>query len=112
LSHDLHGSHQQITNHALDVSTYITHFGIFSGFDLNEGRVRHFCQAARDFGLAHAGGADHDNIFRMYLFTQSMFAQRQTALSVSERYGYSTFCVSLTDNEPVEMPYDLGRSEF
>ncbi len=55
---DLH----QVADHRLDVAPDVADLGELGGLDLEERRVRELGQAARDLGLADAGGADHQDV--------------------------------------------------
>ena len=58
------GDLDKIADDRVNFPPNIAHFGEFGRLDLDEGRLGEPGQPARDFGLAHAGGADHENVLR------------------------------------------------
>ena len=61
----------EIAHDLLDIAADIADLGEFRGFDLEEGRACKYRQPSRDLGLADAGGSDHQDVFRQYLFAQA-----------------------------------------
>jgi hypothetical protein len=58
----LDGHLGQVADDGIDVLADVAHLGELGGLDLDERRVRQPRQAARDLGLADAGGADHQDV--------------------------------------------------
>jgi hypothetical protein len=54
----------QVADHRLDVAADVADLGELRGFDLDEGRLGQTRQPARDLGLAHPGGPDHQDVLR------------------------------------------------
>ena len=61
-AHHVDGDFDQVANHGFDIASHVADFGKLRGFHFQERRVGELGQAARDFGFAHAGGADHDDV--------------------------------------------------
>src|SRR5262249_22117398 len=99
-----------IAHDLLDVAADITDFGELRGFDLQEGRLRKPGEPARDLRLAHAGGADHQNVLRQHLFAQG-FRQLLAAPPIAQRNRYRSFGFVLTDDIAIELGNDLAGSE-
>src|SRR6218665_841203 len=55
----------------VDILAHIAHLGEFGGLDLDEGRIGQFGQTAGDLGLAHAGGAYHQDVLGRDLLAQT-----------------------------------------
>ena len=70
----------EVADDLLDVAPDIADLGEFGRLDLEEGRARELGEAARDFGLAAAGRADHQDVLRHHLFAHRRL-QLQTAAS-------------------------------
>ena len=68
--HHVDGKIGQIADDRFDVAADVADFGEFGGFDFDERRLRQLGEAARDLGLADAGGTDHDDVLRRDLFAQ------------------------------------------
>jgi hypothetical protein len=66
----LDGHLDQVADDGVHVLAHIAHLGELGGLDLDEGRVGQPRQAARDLGLAHAGGPDHQDVLRRDLAAQ------------------------------------------
>ena len=62
LAHQAHSSFDQVADHRVDVFSDIADLGELRGLDLHERRAGQPRQAARDFGLPHAGGPDQDDV--------------------------------------------------
>ena len=58
-------------------------------------------EPARDFGLAHAGRADHDDILRGDLLAQRRF-DLLPAPAVAQGYGHRALGFGLADDVPVK----------
>src|SRR5208282_5825 len=63
-----------------------------------------------DFGLADAGGADHQNILRQHFLAQAI-AELQPAPAVTQRDGHCALGVGLADDEAIEFRDDFTRGE-
>ena len=60
----------QIANDLFHIAAHISDFGELRGLDLEERRACQFREAAADLGFAHTGGADHQDVLWIDLFTQ------------------------------------------
>src|SRR5258708_7081305 len=56
----------------VDVASDVADLGELAGLDLDERRVGEARQPSRDFGLAHAGGPDHQDVLRRDLVPQRL----------------------------------------
>jgi hypothetical protein len=68
------------------------------------------CQPPRDLGLADAGRADHQDIFRQHLLAQAAI-ELQPAPAVAQRNGDRALGVGLADDEAVEFGDDFTGGE-
>ena len=75
------GVFDQIADDLLDIAADIADFGEFGRFDLDKGRFGEPGQAPRDFGLADAGRADHQDVLGQHLF-----AHRAVDFTGAERF--------------------------
>ncbi len=62
LAHHLHRAIHQIADDGFDIAAHVADLGELGGLDLDEGRIGQLGQPAGDFGFAHPGRADHQNI--------------------------------------------------
>ena len=62
----------QVADDRVDVAADVADLGELGRLDLDEGRVGEPRQAARDLGLADAGGADHEDVLRRDLAAQRL----------------------------------------
>ena len=110
-AHHFDGDLNQIADHGFDVAAHVADFGELRSFHLQEGRIGQLGQAAGDFGFAHAGGADHDDVFGNDFFGQ-VRRELLPAHAVAQRNGDGALGVFLADNVLVEFGDDLARREF
>jgi hypothetical protein len=64
------GDLDEIAHDLLDIAADIADLGEFGRFDLEERRAGKLGETPRDFGLADAGGSDHQDVFRQHFFAQ------------------------------------------
>ncbi len=100
----------QIADDLLDVPPDISHLGELGRFHLDKGRVRKLGQPPRDFRLADAGRADHQNVFRKHFFAHRP-GQLLAAPAVAQGDRDGAFGVSLADDEAVEFGNDFAGRE-
>ena len=98
----------QVTDHRLDVAPDVADLGELGGFDLDEGRLGQTRQPARDLGLAHAGGPDHQDVLRRDVVGQ-ILGQLLAPHPVAQRNGHRTLGFVLADHVFVEFDDDLAR---
>ena len=101
LLHKADGGLDQVADDGLDVAAHIADLGELGGLDLYKGRVHQFCQAAGDLGLAHAGGADHEDVLGGH-FIADIVGQHGAAVTVAQGNGHGALCTVLTDDETVQ----------
>ena len=80
----------QIAHHGFDVAPDVADLGVFRRFDFDERRADQPRQTPRDLGLADAGRADHENVFRRDLVAQ-VFPRARSPVAVAQRDGHRTF---------------------
>ena len=100
----------QIAHDGIDVAADIADFGEFGGFHLEKRRLGEAGQPAGDFGLAAAGGADHQDVFRHHFVAQG-FWQLGAAPAIAECYGHRAFGVGLAHDEAIELAHDFAGGE-
>ena len=110
LPRHVNGVIQQVADDAFDVAADIADLGELRRLQLDEGRLRQLRQAAGDFGLADAGRADHQDVFRQHLLTHLAF-QLLPAPAIAQRDGDGALRVLLTDDVAVEFRDDFSRAE-
>ena len=67
-------------------------------------------QAAGDFGFAHAGGANHQNVFRGDFGLEAAL-NLLAPPTVAQGNGHGAFGFGLTHNKAVELGHDVLRRE-
>ncbi|MGY3454690.1 hypothetical protein ACVWW5_000140 [Bradyrhizobium sp. LM3.4] len=99
----------EVAHDLLDVAADIADLGEFRRLDLQERRVRQLGEPPRDLGLADTGRADHQDVFRQYLFAQGAF-QLLPPPAVTQRDRDGSLGIGLADDETVEFRNDFtGR---
>ncbi len=103
------GRFNQIADDRLHIAADIAHLGELGRLDLDERRIHQLGQTARDLGLAHAGGADHQDVFRRDLLLH-LLGELRAAVAVPQRHSDGTLGVLLTDDIAVKLAHDFtGR---
>jgi hypothetical protein len=97
----------QVTHHAFDVATDVSHLGELGRFNLHERRTGQPRQAAGDLGLPDAGGADEDDVVRRDLVA-NRFRGALPPPAIPQRDGHRLLGVVLPDDVPVELRDDLA----
>jgi hypothetical protein len=101
----------EVAHHGLDVAPHVADLGVLGGLDLQEGRLGQSGQPARDLGLPHPGGADHDDVLRRHLVAQRR-RQHLPAPAVAQRDGDGALGRALADDIAVQLDDDLGRRQL
>jgi hypothetical protein len=105
----LDGHVDEVADDGVDVLADVAHLGELGGLHLDEGRVGQPRQAARDLGLAHAGGADHQDVLGRDLAAQ-LLVDLLAPPAVAQRDGHRALGGLLADDVAVEFGDDLlGR---
>jgi hypothetical protein len=104
----LHRHVEQVAHDGVDVLADVAHLGELGRFDLDEGRIGQPRQPARDLGLAHAGGADHQDVLRRDLAAQ-LLVDLLAPPAVAQRNGHRALGLVLADDVAVEFGDDLRR---
>ena len=102
----LDGNFREIADDGVDILADITHFGKFRRLHLHKGRIGQPRQAPRDFRLADARRADHQNIFRRD-FVAQIGRHLLAAPAVAQRNGDRALGVGLADDVAIEFGDDL-----
>ena len=97
----------EVADDLFDVAADIADLGELGGFDLEERRAGELGQPPRDFGLADAGRADHQDVLRQHLFAQAG-VELQPAPAVAQGDGDCALGVSLADDVAVEFGDDFA----
>src|SRR5262249_7178304 len=105
------GRFHQVAHDLVDVAADVADLGELGGLDLQERRLGEPGQPARDLGLAHAGGADHQDILRRNLVAQ-LFGHALAPPAVAQRYRHRLLGLGVADDEAVELGDDLARGEL
>ena len=111
LAHHVDGDLDQVADHGLHVAAHVADLGELRGLDLHEWRVGQLRQAAGDLGLAHAGGAHHDDVLGNDFFRQ-FGRELLAAHAIAQGDGDRAFGLVLADDILVEFAHDLARSQF
>ena len=104
------GDFHQVADDLLNVAADIADLGEFGGLDLQKRRAGQPRQPARDLGLADAGRADHQDIFRQHFLAQ-LVVELEAPPAVPQRNGDRALGVVLADDEAVEFGNDFARGE-
>ena len=104
------GDLQQIAHDLFDIAADITDLGEFGGFHFDERGLRQSGQAARDFGLADAGGPDHQNVLGQHLFAQ-LRRKLLAPPAIAQGDGNGALGVMLADDIAVELGDDFAGGE-
>jgi hypothetical protein len=104
------GAFHQVADDLLDVAPDVTDLGELGRLDLDKGRLGEFRQAARDFRLADAGRADHQDVLRHHLLAH-VIVELLAPPAVAERDGDGALGIVLADDVAVELGYDFSGGE-
>ncbi len=102
-----HGGFRQITDNPLNIAANIAHFGVLGGLHLDERRAHQTSQPPGDFCFAHAGGANHNDVFWHNLILNS-FPQAFAAIAIAQSHSHTFFGVQLADNIFVQFSHNLS----
>ena len=106
LAHQRDGVLDQLADHALHVAAVVADFGVLRGLDLDERGAGQLGQPPGDFGLADAGGADHQDILGRD-FAPHVFGQLLPPPTIADRDGHGPLGVRLADDMPIQLGDDL-----
>jgi hypothetical protein len=81
------GDLDEVADHGFHVAADVADFGKLGGFHLEERRVGELGEAARDFGFAHAGGPNHDDVLGHDVFGE-IGRELLAALAVAQSDGH------------------------
>jgi len=104
----LDGAVNQVANDGFHVFANVTDFGKFGGFHLDEGGIGQARQSPGDFGFAHAGGADHEDVLGCD-FAPQFFGQLHPAPAVAKRNGHGALGVGLANNVTIQFVNNFTR---
>ena len=100
----------QIAHDLFHVAADIADFGEFGGFHFQERRLRELGEPARNFGLADAGGPDHQDVLGQHFLAQ-IGRELLAAPAVAQRDGDGALGLGLADDIAVEFGNDFARRE-
>ena len=109
LARHLHRDVHELLHDGVHVAPDVAHFGELGGFHLHERRIRELREAARDLGLAHAGGPDHQDVLRRDFLAQRLI-HLHAAPAVAQGDGHGALGGLLADDVLVQLPDDLARA--
>ena len=101
----------EVAHDLVHVAANVTNLGELGGFHFQEWRVGELGKAAGDLRLAHAGGADHEDVLRHHLVTKRAF-QLLAAPAVPERDGDGALGFRLADDVAVQFRDDLAGGKI
>ena len=103
----LDGDVHEIADDAVDLAPDVTDLGELGCLDLHEGRLRQPRKAARNFRLAHACRADHEDVFGCNLAAQRLI-HLHAAPAVPQRDRNGTLGFILSDDVLVQFLDNLA----
>jgi len=109
--HHGHGQLRQVPHHGLHIPAHVAHFGELGGLDFEKRRLGQLGQPPGDFGFAHPGGADHDDVFGSD-FVPEVLRDLLAPPAVPEGNGHGFLGILLADDEFVQLRHDLFGSEM
>ena len=86
-THVFDGVFDQIADDGIHITTDITDFGEFGGFNFNERRIGQAGQTAGNFGFTHAGWAYHQDVF-WHDFCAQRLIHQAAAVAVAQGHGH------------------------
>src|SRR5271155_3928990 len=101
----------EIADHGFHVAADVADFGVFRGFHFDEGETCQAREAAGDFRLADASGADHQNIFRQNIFGELGW-KFLPADPIAQSDGYGFFGEILADDIFIQLDDDFARGKL
>ncbi len=110
-THHFHGGIGQIADNRVNFFTDIAHFGEFSRFYFDEGRIGQLRQTTGDFGFTDAGWTDHQNVFRRH-FVAQLFVELHTTPAVTQGNSNRALGIVLTDNVFVQFADNFAWGHF
>ena len=111
LADHVDGDIHQVADHRLDVAADVADFGELARLHFQKRRIGQPGQPARQFGLADAGGADHEDVLRHHLFGH-LRRQFLAADAVAQRDGDGALGLRLPNDVLVQFADDLARSQL
>ena len=111
LAHHVNGDLYQVADHGFHVAAHVADFGELRRFHFHKRRVGQLGQAARDLGLAHASGADHDDVLGNDLFRQ-VGREFLPAHAIAQRHRHRALGCRLADDVLIQLGHDLPRRQF
>ena len=109
--HQVHRQLHQVPDHGLHVPAHVAHFGELGGLDLQEGRLGQFGQPPGDLGLAHPGGADHDDVLGRDFVPQGL-GHLLAAPAVAQGDGHRSLGILLAHDIFIQFGHDLPGGEM
>ncbi len=103
----LHGDVDQVADDRVDVAADVADLGELGRLDLDERGLGQAGQAARDLGLADAGGPDHQDVLRRDLAAQGLLDVLAPP-AVAQRDGDGALGAVLADDVLVQLVDDFA----
>ena len=111
LADHVDGDIDQIADHGFDIAADVTDFGELAGLHLHKRRIGEAREAAREFGFADTGGADHEDVFGHH-FLGHLGRQFLAANTIAEGDGDGALGLGLPDHVFIEFADDLAGSQL
>ena len=111
LAHHVDRGFHQIADHRFDVAAHVADFGVLRRFDFDERAAREARKAAGDFRLAHAGGPDHQDIFRQD-FLGKLGLEFLAANAIAQSDGDGFLRRVLAHDVFIELDDDFARRQL
>ena len=108
LSHHIDGGFHQIADHGFNIAPHVADFRVFGGFDLHEWAARQARKSPGNFGFAHAGRANHQDILGQHVFS-NFRRQLLSAHTIAQRNRNCALGRILPDDIFIELRDDFAR---
>ena len=105
------GQVQQVADHRLDIPPVIPDLGVLRRLDLDERGIDESREATGDLGLAHPGGADHDDVLGGD-FTGGLRREPTQSPAITHRHRHCLLGRILADDIAIKFSNNLARCEF
>ena len=108
--HEADGRLDEVAGDRVDVAPDVAHFRELRRLDFHERRVHEAREPPRDFRLADARGADHEDVLR-HRVALKLGGEALAPPPVAERDRHRALGLRLAHHVPVELGHDLPRRE-
>ena len=109
-AHHVDRRRHEVAHDRVHVAAHVAHLGELRGLDLDEGAPRQLGEAARDLGLAHPGGPDHQDVLGGDVGGDRR-GEPAAADAAAQRDRHRALGRRLAHHPAVELGHDLARGE-